>query len=218
MPQPMAARMTRKHTTAMIMPARLPPTTASESAPAVRVFGPRDSESRPTAKIAGRPAPASRPKTTIFHKALRLIKDIVCFPCRSGRRYWLGFGRSDDSGPLVVHVGVVHLGGAGPGVDHRRHRDKDEEIDDHARAAADGGGESVRGGPDDPGGREGEGPGGNRPSGYVPADLGALLAEPGADDRPGGDVGSRQRVAEAGGQQDDRGRRGLGRHALRRLD
>src|SRR5436305_5316582 len=79
MPQPMAARTTRKHTAAMIMPAGLPPTTASESAPAVRVFGPRDSESRPTANIAGRPAPASRPKTTIFHKALRLIKDIVCF-------------------------------------------------------------------------------------------------------------------------------------------
>src|SRR5258708_22924914 len=153
MPHPMAARTTRKHTAAMIMPARLPPTTASESAPAVRVFGPRDSESRPTANIAGRPAPASRPKTTIFHKALRLIKDIVCFPCRSGRRYWLGFGRSDDSRPLLVHVGVGHLGGAGPGVDHRRHRAQDEETDDHARAPADGRGKSVRRRPADPGGK-----------------------------------------------------------------
>src|SRR4029077_3334276 len=123
MPQPIAARTTRKHMPAMIWPARLPPTTASESAPAVRVFGLRDSESRPTANIAGRRAPASRPKTTIFHRALRLIKDIVCFPCRSDRRYWLGFGRSDDSGPLVVHVGVVHLGGTGPGADRPRHRD-----------------------------------------------------------------------------------------------
>src|SRR2546430_17609090 len=156
----MAASTTRKHTAAMTIPARLPPTTASESAPAVRAFGPRDSESRPTANIAGRPAPASRPKITIFHKALRLIKDIVCFPCRSGRRYWLRFGRSDDSGPLVVHVGVVHLGGAGPGLDHRPHRDKDEEIDDHARAAADGGVESVRRGPHVPGGRECHGSGG----------------------------------------------------------
>ncbi len=32
---------------------------------------------------------------------------------------------------------------------------------------------------------------------HVPADLGALLAEPGADDRPGGDVRGGQRVAEA---------------------
>src|SRR5256885_11008856 len=158
MPQPMEARTPRKHTAAMIMPARLPPTTASESAPAVWVFGPRDSESMPAANSAGRPAPASRPKTTIFHKALRLIKDIACFPCRSGRCYWLGFGRSDQPGPFVVHVGVVHLGGAGPGVDHRRYRDQDEELDDHARAAAAGGGESGRGRPDDPGGREGEDP------------------------------------------------------------
>src|SRR4029077_13535702 len=133
MPQPIAARTTRKHMAAMIMPARLPPTTGSESAPAGRVFGLRDSESRPMANIAGRPAPASRPKTTIFHKALRMIKDIVCFPCRSGRHYSLRFGPSDGFGPRVVHVGLVHLGGAGPGVDRRRHRDKDEEIDDQAR-------------------------------------------------------------------------------------
>src|SRR5205807_1276703 len=72
--------------------------------------------------------------------------------------------------------------------------------------------------PDDPGGREGEGPGGNRPPGHVPADLGALLAEPGADDRPGRDVGGGQRVAETGRQQDDRSGGGLSRHALRRLD
>src|SRR5437773_12502984 len=120
MPQPMAARTTRKHTAAMIMPARLPPATASESAPAVRAFGPRDSESRPTANIAGRPAPASRPKTTIFHKALRLIQDIVCFPCRSGRRYRLRFGRSGVVGPTVDLFGVALLGGSGRGVDRRR--------------------------------------------------------------------------------------------------
>src|SRR2546430_10570531 len=52
--------------------------------------------------------------------------------------------------------------------------------------------------------RSGEDPRGGHPPGDVPADVGALLAEPGADDRPGGDVGGGQRVAEAGGQQEDR--------------
>ena len=34
----------------------------------------------PTANSAGSPAPAMRPKTTIFQMAERLIQDIVCFP------------------------------------------------------------------------------------------------------------------------------------------
>src|SRR5271170_1169259 len=82
MPQPMAASTIRKQSAAMAMPTGLPPmtTSESESAPAVWVRLPLEREYRPTANSAGSPAPASRPKTTIFQIALRLIQDIVCFP------------------------------------------------------------------------------------------------------------------------------------------
>src|SRR5580700_194159 len=76
----MAARITRKQIQARIMPSGLPPTRTSESAPAVWARPPRDREYRPTANSAGSPAPAMRPKTTIFQRAVRLIQDIVCFP------------------------------------------------------------------------------------------------------------------------------------------
>src|ERR1035441_10003453 len=75
----MAASTTRKQTAAASMPAGLPPITTSESAPAVLVFGPLDREYRPTAKIAGSPAPASRPNTTIFHRAVRVIREVGVF-------------------------------------------------------------------------------------------------------------------------------------------
>src|ERR1700685_4440452 len=133
----MAASTTRKQIAAMTMPTTLPPTRESESPPpAVWTRGPLDREYRPMANIAGSPAPARRPKTTIFQSAERLIQDIVCFPCRSGCR-GLGFGRSDRSGPVVVHVVGVDLAAAGPPVDEARDRDQDHQVDDHAGGAAD---------------------------------------------------------------------------------
>src|SRR6266480_7831761 len=74
------------------------------------------------------------------------------FPCRSGRGRGLGFGGSDPSGPFVVHVVVVDLGGTGPPVDGPGEADEDGQQDDHADAAADPVGEPVREGADDPGG------------------------------------------------------------------
>src|ERR1700733_14383924 len=124
---------------AMTMPTRFPPTTWSESAPAVCTRLPGQASVRsPMANSAGSPAPASRPKTTIFHRALRLIQDIVCFPCRSGCCRGLGFGRSDRARPLVVDVVVVDLAAAGPPVDDRDHGQQDDQVDDHAEGAADG--------------------------------------------------------------------------------
>src|ERR1700685_3918561 len=62
------------------MPAVFPPTTTSESTPAVAVLGPLDRARSPIENSAGSPAPATRPKTTIFQIASRLIHDIVCSP------------------------------------------------------------------------------------------------------------------------------------------
>src|ERR1700691_3823017 len=132
MPQAMAASTTRKQIAATAMPTTLPPTRPSESPPpAVWTRGPFDREYRPMANIAGSPAPARRPKTTIFQSAERLIQDIVCFPCRSGCR-GLGFGRSGRSGPFVVDVAGVDLAAAGPQVDEARHREQEEEVDNDA--------------------------------------------------------------------------------------
>src|ERR1700685_232045 len=118
MPQAMAASTIRKQSAAMAMPTTLPPTrpSASESPPpAVWTRGPFDREYRPMANIAGSPAPARRPKTTIFQSAERVIQDIVFSPCPPACR-GLGFGRSDRSGPFVVDVVGVDLAAAGPPV------------------------------------------------------------------------------------------------------
>src|SRR5580658_11088039 len=138
---------------AMIRPSTLPPIRRSLSAagpapaapapaPAVCTRAPlgQDRVRSPMANRAGSPAPASRPYTTIFHSALRLIQDIVCLPvpqaCSSGRRGGLGF-RSNRSGPVVVDVLVVHLGGPGLDVDDHHDREQDEQVDYHAEGTAD---------------------------------------------------------------------------------
>src|ERR1035438_9742904 len=82
----------------MTMPTGLPPTTTSESAPAVWVLGPLARENMPTANSAGRPAPAIRPKTTIFQIAVRLIQDIVCFPVAQAAA--AGSGSAGASDPV----------------------------------------------------------------------------------------------------------------------
>src|SRR6202021_1748220 len=110
---------------ARTMPITLPPMSTSESAPpsAPASFarrGPSDSEYSPAAKRAGRPAPASSPKTRIFHNALRLIHDMLASPLfRCSGRGLLGvrLGRYDAAGPFRVHVVVVHLVAAGAPVD-----------------------------------------------------------------------------------------------------
>src|SRR6202035_1326971 len=72
----------------------------------------------------------------------------------------LGSGGSDPSGPFVVHVVVVHLGGARPQVDGPGEASEDGQEDDHAHAAADAVGEPVREGADHSGRGKGEQPGG----------------------------------------------------------
>ena len=59
--------------------AGFPPTTTSESPPAVWALGPLDSASMPIAKRAGSPAPASRPNTRIFQSAEKLIQADMVF-------------------------------------------------------------------------------------------------------------------------------------------
>src|ERR1700733_10681956 len=149
MPQPMAARTMRKAIAASTMPSTLPPTSTSESSPASPpavaarpVRGPQDRVYRPPAKRAGRPAPAIRPNTTIFHRALRLIQDIVLATslrrCAPLGRDGLGrLGRGHAAGPLRVDVVVVHLGGAGPVVDEPGQRGEEDEVNHDPEDAAD---------------------------------------------------------------------------------
>src|ERR1700755_3352385 len=117
MPQAMAARTIRKHTAAIAVFTGLPPTTASESPPAVCVLGPLARETMPIANSEGSPAPAIRPNTRIFQIAEKLTQAFMSAPCRSGCCRGLGFGRGDRSAPLGVDVVVVHLAAAGPPVD-----------------------------------------------------------------------------------------------------
>src|SRR5579863_4005991 len=141
----MAARMMRTQTAAMTMPTTLPPTRTSESAPPSAPAtcarrGPSDSEYSPAANRAGRPAPARSPKTRIFHSALRLIHDMLASPLsRCSGRGLLGgrLGRRHGAGPFRVHVVVVHLGLAGPPVDHAGERGQDDKDHDDAGGAAD---------------------------------------------------------------------------------
>src|SRR5690606_41719627 len=78
--------------------------------------------------------------------------------------------------------------------------------------------QAVARGPDEAGRREREAPRGEHADRDAPADLGAGHADARAEDRAGGDVRRRQRVAEEAGHEDDgRGRR-LGGHALARVD
>src|SRR3984957_20769145 len=161
MPQPMAARTMRKAIAASTMPSTLPPTSASEapppSAPAVAtlpVRGPQDSVYRPPANRAGRPAPAIRPNTTIFHRALRLIQDIVLSTslrrCAPLGRDGLGrLGRGHAAGPLRVDVVVVHLGGAGPVEDEPGQRGQQDQVDHDPEGAADAVRQGLRPGADD---------------------------------------------------------------------
>src|ERR1700735_3443945 len=96
MPQAMAASTTRKQIAATAMPTTLPPTRPSESPPpAVWTRGPFDREYRPMANIAGSPAPARRPKTTIFQIAERLIQDIVCSLVAQAAAGWGSAGATD---------------------------------------------------------------------------------------------------------------------------
>src|ERR1700729_3069892 len=94
----MAASTTRKQNAAATIPAGLPPMTTSESPPAACVRPPFDSATRPTANKAGRPAPATRPRTTIFQIASRLIQDIVCPPPAQAAA--AGSGSADAADPV----------------------------------------------------------------------------------------------------------------------
>src|SRR5690348_2809696 len=186
----MAARMTRKAIAASTIPTTLPPTSTSESPPsgpavAARArFGPSDSAYRPPAKRAGRPAPAIRPYTMIFQSADRLIQDIgIRSLSRGSGRSRLDDDtavRADSAGPFRVHVLVVHLGLAGAPVDADAECGQDKEDDDDTEGAADAGRDAIGARPDDSGRRQGEYPGGRHPARHVPADVSALLAEPGA--------------------------------------
>src|SRR5450631_2561778 len=75
----MAASTTRKQNAAATRPTGFPPTTTSESPPAVCALGPLDSANMPIAKSAGSPAPASRPNTRIFQSAAKLIQADMVF-------------------------------------------------------------------------------------------------------------------------------------------
>src|ERR1700761_510450 len=129
----------------------------------------------------------------------------------------LGFLFGGDTG--AIQVGGGDRGAArdrpqGAG-DHDRDRD-DHETADLAVLAEDVG-DLPRPGPDDPGGRNREDPGGDHLAEHAPVDR-LLLADPGAGDAAGDDLGGRQRIAVVAGGEDHGARGRLGGEPLWGLD
>src|SRR5450755_1660028 len=87
---------------------------------------------RPTANRAGSPAPASRPTTTICHRAVRLIQEFTFSPLSPSDPCGFWLGRSDRPGPLVVDIVRADRGLTGPQVDAAGDSDQDHEVHDHA--------------------------------------------------------------------------------------